>query len=54
MDLHRSLTLRMCLEQCLCEIVYLFVLTQLLRQAGTLLMQREVPDDVNLQAAQVP
>jgi hypothetical protein len=29
------------------------VLVQLLREAGTLLMQREVPEDVNLQAAQV-
>lgn len=27
---------------------------QLLRRAGTLLMQREVPEPVNLQAAQVP
>lgn len=30
------------------------VVLQLLRRAGTLLMQREVPEHVNLQAAQVP
>ena len=36
-----------------CAAMALLVLVQLLQGAGTLLMQREIPEDVNLQAAQV-
>ena len=36
-----------------CAAMASIVLVQLLRGAGTLLMQREIPEDVNLQAAQV-
>jgi hypothetical protein len=39
-------------RECVATVLLLFV--QVLREAGTLLMQREIPEDVNLQAAQVP